>query len=123
MRISLSDFAIRKYVLGAADGHLELSALDNLSSVISRQGFRTVDLLSAFVKPGGSQIDRDTRQSPDFSIREELLIGRVKVLTETDRPEWHNKEASKHTSYFYNTFSLQLVGNYASWAFSHPVKD
>ena len=32
-------------------------------------------------------------------------------------------DASKNTSYFYNTFSLQLVGNYENWDFAHPVKD
>ena len=63
--------------LGEADGHLELSALGNFPSAIQRRGFRTVDLLSAFVKPGGSQIDRDARPSPDFWLKEELVSGRV----------------------------------------------
>ena len=90
---------------GAADGPLELPALDNLPIMVSRKGFRTVDLLSAFVKPDGPQIDRGDRVSPDFNLKEELLSGRVKVLTKTDCLEWHNREASIHTSYFYNTSS------------------
>ena len=84
---------------GAADGHLELSSLDNFARVISRGGFQTVDLLDALVNPDGSQIDRGDRSSPDFSLKEELLSGRVKVLTKTDFPEWNNKEAAKNTSY------------------------
>ena len=84
---------------GVADGQFELPALGKLYSAISRRGFQTVDLLSAFVKPDGSQIDRGDRLSPDFSLKEELLSGRVKVLTKTDGLEWRNKEASKHTSF------------------------
>ena len=84
---------------------MELSASDNLPSLISRQGFQTVDLLAAFVKPGGPPIDRGARLSPDFNLREALLNDRVKVLTKTDCLEWHNKEASRRKSYFYNTFS------------------
>ena len=76
----------------------------------------------AFVKPDGPRIDRETRLSPDFSLKEELLIGCVNVLTEIDCLEWHN-EGSKNTSYFYNTFSRQLVGNYENWVFARPVKD
>ena len=78
----------------AADGHVKLSAVDNTSSAIQRKGRQAVDLASAFVKPGGSQIDRDARFSPDFNLKEELLSGRVKGLSKTDRPEWHKKEVS-----------------------------
>ena len=85
-----------------AGGHKDLVALDNLSSQIRKQWFHTADLLSAFVKSGWSQIDRDAREYPDFVLKAEILSGRVKVLTKTDFPEWLNKEANKHTSYFYN---------------------
>ena len=69
-----------------------LSALDNPPSQIQRQWFQTGDLLSASVKSGGPQIDRDAWPSPGSSLKEGLLSGRVKVLTQTDLPEWRNKE-------------------------------
>ena len=37
---------------GAAEGREKLSSLDNLSIGISKKGFKTVDLLYAFVKNG-----------------------------------------------------------------------
>ena len=58
--------------------------------MISRAGFQKADLFSAFAKPVGSPID--------FILKEDLLIGRVKVPTKSDCIEWHNREASKHTS-------------------------
>ena len=105
VRIDLSDFRFGNMSWGSADGHMDLASSGNLSSMISRKGFQTGDLLSAFVKPGGFQIGRRDRLSPDFCLKEELLSGRVKVLTKTDCLEWHNKEASRRKSYFYNTFS------------------
>ena len=65
--------------------------------------------VSAFVKPDGPQIDRGARMFPDFNLKDEILSGLVKVLTETDFAEWNNREASRHTSYFYNTF----LGNWS----------
>ena len=83
----------------------EIAPLDNLSTEICKKGFQTVDLLSAFVQAGGSAMDLDKRLSPEFNLNEELLSGRVKVLTKTDCLEWHSKEASNRTSFFYNYFS------------------
>ena len=71
---------------GAAGGRLELSAVDNLSGAMSRKGFRTIDLLSVFVTPGGSPTDRGARLSRDFNLREEILRGRVKVHTKPIAP-------------------------------------
>ena len=76
---------------GVADGQFELPALGKLYSAISRRGFQTVDLLSAFVKPDGPPIGRGARFSPDFNLGDGLLNGRVKVLAKTDFPEWRNK--------------------------------
>ena len=80
--LSLSALALSTRRFGkmswvSADGHLELSALDNLPIQVQRQGFRTVDLLDAFVKSDGSQIDRDARSSPDCDLKADLLSGRV----------------------------------------------
>ena len=44
------------------------------------------------MKAGGSAIDRGSRPSPGFDLKEALLSGRVKFLTKTDFPEWGNKE-------------------------------
>ena len=51
----LSTFRVGNMSWLAADGRLNLSASYNLPIVISRQAFRTVYFLSAFVKPGGLQ--------------------------------------------------------------------
>ena len=79
--------------------------------------------VSAFVKPDGPQIDRGDRLSPDLELQVALLSDRVKVLTKTECPEWNNKDASKHTSYFSNSISRKLAGTYENWVFAHPVKD
>ena len=59
--------------------------------------------------------------SPESELKDELRSGRVKVLADTDRLEWHGAEASMHTSCFYNYFSKQLVGNYENLVFAQPV--
>ena len=102
---------------------MKLSASDYLPIAIQRQGFQTAELSYAFVKPDGSQIDQGARPPRDFNLKEEILRGLVKILTKTDFTEWHNKEVATHTSYFYNSSSRQLVGNYENWAFSQPAKD
>ena len=84
--------------LGATEGRDKLSSLDNLSIEIYKEGFRTFDLLSAFVKAGGSAMDLTHRLSPEFDLKEELLSGRAKVATEADCHAPHDKGASKHTS-------------------------
>ena len=63
-----------------------ISSLCNLSRMITSGGFRTGDLLSAFVKSGGPEIDRFARLFRDFDLKEELLSGRVKCLTKIDPP-------------------------------------
>ena len=67
-------------------------------------------------------MDLANRLPAEFGLKEELLSGRVKVLTKTDRLARHDKEASKHTSRFYNWFSRQMVGNYENWVFAQPAK-
>ena len=106
-----------------ADGRDKLSSLCYLSRLISVAGFRTADLLSAVVKPDGPPSGRGSRLSPDFDLKEEIRIGRVNVLTNTDFPERRNRAAPNHTSYFYNSLYPQLVGNYENWVFARPVKD
>ena len=97
---------------GATEGREKLPALDNLPIDISKKGFKTADLLSAFAKSGGSAMDLTNRLPPEFDLKEELLIGRVKVATKTDCLACHDKESSKHTSRFYNWFSKQMGVNY-----------
>ena len=63
-----------------------MSPLGNLSIELSKKGFETVDLLEAFVKPDGSAMDLTNRLSQEFDLKEELVSGRVKVLTKTDFP-------------------------------------
>ena len=107
---------------GTAEGRDKLSALDNLSIEISKKGSQTADSMSDFVKPAGSPMGRYSRMSPDFDLKEELLSGRVKVLTKTNCPEWHNKGASKHPSYFYNSFSRQLSVTIRIGSLRNPSK-
>ena len=109
--------------LGATEGRDKLSSLDNLSIEIYKEGFRTFDLLSAFVKAGGSAMDLADLLSPEFDLKEELLSDRVKVLAKTDCLARHDKEASKHTSRFYNWFSNQMIGHCGNWVFAQPVTD
>ena len=45
----LPTLRFEKMSWGSADGRLELSDVDNLARQIRKKGFRTVDLLSAFV--------------------------------------------------------------------------
>ena len=85
---------------GGGAGNEKLSASDYLSGNVQKQGFRTTDLLYAFIKTDGhgGQIDLATRSSPDFDLKAELLQGRVKVLTKTDCPEWHCKEDNRQAA-------------------------
>ena len=78
MALVLTTLRFAKMSRGAAAGRQKLSDLYNLSSHIRKQGFQTVDLLSAFVNPGGYQIDLDARSSTDFDLKADLLNGRVK---------------------------------------------
>ena len=64
--------------------------------------FETADLLSAFVKPGGSQIDPAMRLSPEFDLKSELLSGRADVLTKTGRAAFRDARTGTRTSCFYN---------------------
>ena len=66
--LSLSTFRFGKMALGPAVGHLEFS-LYNLPIQIQKQGFRTADLLPAFVKPRRPPIDRDARSPHDFDLK------------------------------------------------------
>ena len=91
--VSLSEDPVPKDVLWADEGSEKLSSLDYLSDQIQTKGSQKVDLLRAFIKTDGSQIDIETRPSGDFDLKADLLHGRVKVLTQTDRPEWHCEEA------------------------------
>ena len=109
--------------MGAAEGRDKLHSLDNTSRDISKKGFGTVDLLSAFAKAVGSAMDLANRLSAEFDLKDELLSGRVNVLTKTDCLSHQDKEPSKHTSCFYNWFSKQMIGNYENWVFAQPVKD
>ena len=54
---------------------------------------------------------------------EELLEGRANVLTKTGCLPHLRTPSNKNTSYYYNQFSAQLVGNYANWVFAQPVMD
>ena len=77
---------------------------------------------SAIVKPGWYGMDLAKRLSPGFDLKEELLSGRVKILTETDRLAPHDKEKMKHTSCFYNWHPKQMIGNYENWSLRNPSK-
>ena len=45
------------------------------------------------------------------------------MVAKTDFAPRYCREASKHTSYCYNQFPGQLVGNYENWVYAHPDKD
>ena len=120
---ALSTLRFGNASLGAAECREKLPSLDNTTSEISKKKPQAADLSSAFAKSGGPEIDRGARPSPDFDLKGELLSGSVKVLTETDCPELHNKEEFKHTSCFYNYFSRRLVGNYENCVFAQHVND
>ena len=76
---------------GATECRDKFPAVDNLSSEISKKVFKTVDLLSAFVRSGGSEIDPTNRLSAVFGLKEELLRGRVMGLAKTDCLAPHDK--------------------------------
>ena len=65
----------------ATEGRDKLPSLDNLTIEIPKKGFETIDLSSAFAKAGGPPMDLANRLSPEFDLKDELLSGRVKVLT------------------------------------------
>ena len=106
----------------ASESRVKLPAVGNLSREMPKKGFETVDLLSAFVKPGGSAMDLTHRLSPEFDLKEELLSGRVKVLTKTDRLVPRDKK-SKRKYCFYNWFSKQMIWNYENWVSAQRVED
>ena len=63
------------------------------------------------------------RLPPEFDLKSERLICRVKVLTKTDCAAFRDPRTGKHTSRFYNYFSKQFVGNYKNWGSAQPAKD
>ena len=97
--------------------------LGNLPGEMSKKGFETGDLLSAFVKTGWSAMDQTGRLSAEFDLKEELTIGRVKSMAKTDCIAPHDSETSKHTPCFYNWFPKQMIGTCENWAFAQPVGD
>ena len=107
----------------AARGRENLSAIYNLEGELPMEGFETVDLLPAFVKPGGSQVDLTMLLSPGFDLKSELLRCRVQVLTKTDCAVFRDSRTVKHTSCFYNYSTKQFVGNYKNRVFAQPAKE
>ena len=73
---------------GPQEGREKLSSLDNLPIGISKKGFKAVDLLYAFAKEGGSSMVLANRLSREFNLKDALLSGRVKVLTENRSPRF-----------------------------------
>ena len=53
----------------------------------------------------------------------ERLEGLAEVLAKTDRLPLYCAEASYRTSYFYNQFPSQLVGDYENLVYAQPAKD
>ena len=78
-----------------------------------------------FARPGGSNagIDVGGRLSGSFDWVRERLEGLAEVLAKTDRLPLYCAEASYRTSYFYNQFPSQLVGDYENLVYAQPAND
>ena len=104
-------------------GRENLAAAEFPEIELAKKSFRTINLLTGIVKPGGASLENDLRLCPEFDHKSELLRGRVKALTKTDRLVWRDSRTTKRTSCFYNYLPNQYVGNYENRVFAQPVKD
>ena len=50
------------------------------------------------------------------------MEGEIKDLTKTDSCVWRDSNIAKNTSYRYNYFSKQYVGNYRNWVFAQQAE-
>ena len=111
----------KKMSRGKAQCRESLSAIGPIESEPGK-GSRSVNLLTGFVKPGGTSFEPNLRLSPEFDLKSELMNGRVKALTKTDFLGWQDSRTSKRTSCFIITPD-QFVANYKNWAFAQPFED
>ena len=77
----LATLRFKKISWGAAHGRANLSAIEFLDGEIAKKAFEAVNLLSAFVKSDGSQMDLTMRLSQEFDLKSELANGLAKALT------------------------------------------
>ena len=96
--------------------------MSNLSKRAKDKNFKTVDLLSGFVLGNGGNLPGDFLSS-DFDLKGWLLKGKIKALTKTDACVYHDSDINKHSSFWYNSFSKNLAGNYENRAYAQAVKD
>ena len=108
---------------GPTEDRGKLDAFGNRMGDISKKGFKTADLLPEFVNAGGSETGLANLLPMGCDLKEQLLSGRLKVLTQADRNAWHYKENSKRASFFYNWSPRQRFGDYENWACGKPVED
>ena len=108
---------------GGAQGSANLSSVDNLEIESARKGFDAADLLSALVKPGGSEIDLPMLLSPEFDLKSELSSGRANVLTKPDCAAFRDPRTVKNTSCFYNYSPKQFSGDCENLACAQPAND
>ena len=80
------------------------------------------DFSSSFVKQDGPAMGLGNLPSPELDLKEELLSGRVKVLTKSERLAFHDSATSKRTPCFYNWFS-KMVGGCENWVFAQRAED
>ena len=59
--------------------------------------------------------------SENFDLETLLLEWGIKAIAQTDSCAWRDSNIDKNTSWRYNYFSIQYVGNYRNWVFAQQV--
>ena len=98
--LALETLRFKKMSWGAAQGRDNLPAIEFPESELAIKGPQSVNLLTDFVKPGGSSCDQNLRLWSEVDLKSELTNGRVKALEKTDCLAWRDSRKSKQTSCF-----------------------
>ena len=103
-------------------GRENFAAIGFLEIELVKKGCRTVNLLTGFVKPGGTSLENDLCLCPEFDLKSELRNGRVKALTKKDCLVWRDSRTTKHTSCFYNYSPINTSGIIRIGSLRNPSK-
>ena len=119
----LATLRFKEMSRGAPQGHERLTETEfNDIELGKKKGPQAVNLLSVFVTSEGGNLPGDF-SSGDLDLETLLLEGKIEALARTDSCVWHDSNIDKNTSWRYNYFSKQYVGNYRNWVFARQVKD
>ena len=91
----LATLRFKKMSWGTAQGREKFPAIEfPESELMKKKGFRSVNRLTGFVKPGGASFEQNLRRSPEFNLQSELTNGLVKALTKKDCLTWRDSRTS-----------------------------